>query len=120
MVCGLPAALSTTETVAVRLPVVDGVKVRLIVWLAFGARVTGLLPAVNAKLLLFVPLRVILLMTSDALPVLVSVTLCGALVVFTRWPPKSRLAGLMLTAGVIGSAPAPVSVTVCGLPGASS
>src|SRR5436309_121493 len=112
MVCGLPAALSVIETVAVRLPDVDGVEVRLTAWLAFGARVTGLSPAVNAKLLLFVPLKVMLMMRRGALPVLVSVTLCGALVVFTRWPPKSRLAGLMLTAGVISSAPAPVSVTV--------
>ena len=51
-----------------------------------------------------------LLTDSGAVPLLVSVTLRGALVVPSAWYPKSRRAGLRLTAGA-GRTPLPVSET---------
>jgi hypothetical protein len=47
-------------------------------------------------------------------PVLVSVTVCAALVVFSSWLPKLRLVGASPTAGV-GFAPVPVNAMSCGL-----
>src|SRR5260370_10349541 len=54
-------------------------------------------------------------------PLLVRVTLCGGLVVFTVWLAKVKLVGDRVTAGVpLPLAPVPVSETVCGLPVALS
>src|SRR5919199_1807824 len=47
-----------------------------------------------------VPLSATLCGPPGALPVLLSVADCGALVVLTAWPPKVRLVGLTLAAGV--------------------
>jgi hypothetical protein len=55
-----------------------------------------------------------LLIVSGADPVLVSVTVCAVLLVFTNWLPKLRLAGDKDTAGAV--VPVPLSATVCGLP----
>jgi len=62
-------------------------------------------------------LKTMLVILSGAVPVLVRVTVWGALLLPTRWLPKFKLGGARLTAGSI---PVPESVTVCGLPGASS
>ncbi len=51
-------------------------------------------------------------MLNVALPVLVSVTDCAALVVPTAWLGNKRLAGERLTAGAV---PVPLRLTVCGL-----
>src|SRR5437868_5113203 len=59
-----------------------------------------------------------LLIVSVAEPVLVSVTVCAALVVLINWLPKVRLVGDRLTAGAV--VPVPVNETVCGLPAALS
>ena len=56
-------------------------------------------------------------MFSVALPVLVSVTVCAALVLPTGTLPKLRLVGDRDTTGAV---PTPVSDTVCGLPAALS
>src|SRR4051794_9318030 len=56
---------------------------------------------------------------SGAVPLTVTVTVCGPPVVATRCAPNDRLAGLSDTTGA-GAAPVPVSVTVCGLSAASS
>jgi len=58
-----------------------------------------------------------LVMLSAALPLLVSVTVCAALVVATPWVPKAMLAGLSNTAGPV---PVPVKGTKWGLPAALS
>src|SRR5437879_11049277 len=52
---------------------------------------------------------------SSALPVLLSVTDCAALVVFSSWLPKLKFVADKLTMGA-GAAPVPVRLMVCGLP----
>jgi hypothetical protein len=81
--CGLPAALSVTVTLAVRVPIAVGLNVTLIVQLAPAARVLGLMGQVVlcAKSPALVPVIPILLMVSAAVPLFVSVTVFGALVV---------------------------------------
>lgn len=59
-----------------------------------------------------------LVIVSVALPVLVRVTVCAALVVPTLTLLKVKLAGESWTAGAV--VPMPVRLTVCGLPGALS
>src|SRR5574337_64510 len=61
-----------------------------------------------------------LVMFSTALPVLVSVTDCAALVVFTVWLANVRPAADRLTAGAGTAVPVPVRVNECGLPAALS
>jgi hypothetical protein len=61
-----------------------------------------------------------LLIVRAALPLLVSVTGCTALVVLTSWFPKLKLVGLRLTAGADAVVPEPLNATDCGLPGALS
>ena len=84
-VCGLPAALSVMDTLALRVPVAVGVKVTLMVQEAPAASVLELLGQVLvcAKSPLLVPVRPILLMVRAAVPLLVRVTVCAALVVLT-------------------------------------
>jgi hypothetical protein len=82
-VWGLPLALSLIETLAVRLPVAEGLKVTLMVQLLPTARVLGLTGQVLvwAKSPLLVPVIPMLLMVSAAFPLLVRVTLWAPLVV---------------------------------------
>ncbi len=61
-----------------------------------------------------------LLMVSVAVPLLVSVTVCAALVVPTCWLLKVRLVLERVTAGAVGATPVPVRLTLCGLPAALS
>lgn len=95
---GLPLALSTILTLALRVPVVVGVNFTLIEQLPPAAR---LLPQVYVfeKSPGFVPVRPMLVMLRLPVPVLVNVTLCAALVapVFTEL--KLRVAAERLTAG---------------------
>jgi hypothetical protein len=89
MLCGLPAASSVTRRVAFRVPVAVGSNATLITQFAPAASVVGLTGQVlvGAKSTLFAPLIAMLVIKSPALPVLVKVTLCGALVVPTVCPP---------------------------------
>jgi len=64
------------------------------------------------------PVTVTLVMVSAALPVLLSVTACGALVDPTGVPVKVRVVGVRLTTGP--NCPVPESATVWGLLGAVS
>jgi hypothetical protein len=116
-VCGLPAALSETLTVAVRVPAAVGVKVTLIVQLLFAATE---LPQVfdSAKSPVLVPVMLMLVMLKLEFPVLLKVTLCAALVVPTFWLLNVRLVGERLA--VPAAVPVPVRLTVCGLPAALS
>ncbi len=77
--------MSLIEMLALRDPVADGVKVTLIVQFAPAASVLGLMGQVFvcAKSLAFVPLTVMLVIVSAAVPLLVSVTDLAALVVPT-------------------------------------
>lgn len=78
--CGLFVALSEIVTVPVRVPVAVGVKLTLMVQFAPAATV---LPQVPVPPKAKSPLIVRLLMVSEALPVLVRVTVLAALVVLT-------------------------------------
>src|SRR5437588_840749 len=91
-VCGLPPALSASDSVPARAPEAVGVKVTLMVQLA---------PAANVALLAFPTRRssdlaakspdaANELIVKAAVPVFVSVTVIGALVVASNWLPKSR------------------------------
>jgi len=107
--CGLSAALSVMLIVPVKRPGIVGVKVTLMVQLAPAAR---LLP----QLLVWkkFKLATMLVMVNAALPLFVSVTGSGRLVVPTVWLPVSeRLGGIRVTTG---AAPVPVRVIVRGLP----
>jgi hypothetical protein len=72
-VCGLPVALSVTVRVAVRAPVLPGVKVTLMVQEAFALREAGQL-LVWAKSLALVPLSAMLLILKAVVPLLERVT----------------------------------------------
>jgi len=111
--CGLLAALSVIVTVPEKFPAVGGVKVTLMVQFFPGSTLDPQL-LVSPKLVL----AAMLLMVSVALPVLVSVTGCEALVVPTLTLLKVRLVGERVTAGAV--VPTPVRLTVCGLPAALS
>jgi len=77
-------------SVAMRVPVVLGLKVRLIVQLAPGASdLPQLLDCAN--LLAFVPLTATLVTDKDALPVFSRVTFWAALVVLTTTDPNATL-----------------------------
>src|SRR2546425_758446 len=107
--CGLPPALSVMMIAPARVPMALGAKLTLIVQLApFGTLPPQLSVRVKS------PLGSILVMVSAALPVLVSVTGSGMLVVPTVWlPVNERLRGTSVTTG---AAPVPVRVIVRGLP----
>jgi hypothetical protein len=111
-VCGLPVALSVMVKVPMRVPAAVGVNVTLKVQFALAANMAGSVPHVFvcAKSP-EVPIAVIVKLP---VPVLVSVTVCAALVVFSAWLLKVRLVGASPTAGV-GFAPVPVSAMFCGL-----
>jgi len=117
-VCGLLLALSVMVKVPVRGPVAVGVNITLIVQVfdpAVAGKVVGQAVApvlVSAKSLGGgIEMEMIV---RGPVPVLVSVTVCAALGVFSSWLPKLRLVGASPTAGV-GFAPVPVSVMLCGL-----
>jgi hypothetical protein len=75
-----------------------GVNVAVIVQVAFSARVAGQV-FVWAKSAGFAPVTAMLLIVSAPGPLLVNVTLCGGLVVFTISLPKSKLPEDRLTVG---------------------
>src|SRR5260370_1438951 len=97
-------------TLAPRLPLALGVNVTLIVQEALAASVLGLSGhgLVWAKSPAFVPVTAMLLIVKAAVPLLVSVTVLAALVVFTIWFPKLRLLELRLTAGAGVPVPVPL------------
>ena len=85
MLCGLFAALSVMLTLALRVPVAEGVKLMVSVQLAPIASVLGLVGqvAVSAKSPVLGPASAMLVIVKAAVPALVSVTDCVALVVPT-------------------------------------
>src|SRR5947209_9374180 len=111
--CGLSAALSVRVRLALREPVAPGVKVTLMVQLAFAARLLGQL-LVWAKSPLFVPVNPMLVIFRGTVPVSVSFTAAFALVVPTFWLPKLTLVGLRLTTGIV-VVPVPLRATFWGL-----
>lgn len=124
--CGLPAALSRIDRVAVRPPDADGANVTDTVHEAPAASVLGAVGhvVVRAKSAAFVPASAMLLIVSGPVPVFFTVADCDALVVPTSCEANVRLDGVSETAGPAGGgvvlAPVPLSATWCGLPDALS
>jgi len=110
-VCGLPAALSLTLKVPVLVPVVVGSKNTPIEQLAPAA--TLLPQAFSAPK--SAGLVATLLIVSVALPVFVTVTVCGSPAVPTYWLGKVTFSGDKLAAGA--GVELPVKLTIWGLPG---
>ena len=105
--CGLPGASLVTVSAPVRGPVAVGVNVTLIVHVALAARLAG-----QALVWLKSPEATMELTLSSALPVLVRVIACGALVVATVRAAKVSDGGERETAGA--GASDTIVVTVIG------
>ena len=82
--CGLLAALSVKDTLALRLPLALGEKVTPMVQVALMASEVGQV-LVCAKSEALVPVMLMLLMLRASVPLLVRVTVWAALVVPTFW-----------------------------------
>src|SRR5437016_6091171 len=119
MICGLPPALSVSDSVPVRAPEAVGVEVTLMVQVPPAAKVAGLVGQALAPVLVAAksPEGANELIVKAAAPVFVSVTVIGALVVASSWLPKSRLVGANPTPGAVLF---PLGVMICGLPPALS
>jgi hypothetical protein len=96
-VCGLPVALSATESVALRAPAAWGENVTLIVQVVPGARLVPQL-FVCKKSPLFIPVTIIDVTVSVVVPMLVRIAVCTALRVPTAWLAKRRLLGVSAAA----------------------
>jgi hypothetical protein len=116
-VCGLPVALSVTEIAALKLAAEAGVKVTEIVQVAVTASVIPQVLAEIVKSVGFVPVSVMLLMVSGALPELVRTVDIAVAVLLTGVLGKASVVGESEATGAI---PVPLSVTVCGEPVALS
>src|SRR5207237_1230355 len=114
-VCGLPPALSATDSVPVRAPEAVGVKVTLRSEVRRAGKDAGLVGQAFEPVLVGAksPEAAKEMMVKAAVPVFVSVIVIGALVVASSWLPKSRL---MEDNPTSGDVPFPLSATVCGLP----
>jgi len=108
-VCGLPEALEETDREPVRDPEAVGEKVTVAVQLAPAA--SDPQPLETAKF----PVAVTELMLADALPELVTVTVCALEVLPTFTEPNDSVVGDTEIAGAVAT-PVPESATVCGLP----
>jgi len=112
-VCGDPAALSATDSVALRPVAEAGVNVTEMEQLAPAARdVPQVL--VWAKSLGSEPVIVMPVMASAALPVLESVAVCAAVVVPVM-DVKVSVAGVSVATGAGGTTPVPLNEIVCGV-----
>ena len=113
MVCGLPPPLSAMETVAVRIPMALGLKVRVIVQVFPAAtEVPQLL--LSRKSALFVPPTVMPVMLKAVAPKFVKVAELTLVV------PSTTVGYVMLAVDSFTSDPVPVSAIDCGLPTALS
>ena len=107
--CGLVGSESERLIAAFLFPIAVGVNVTWTTQCAAGASVAGQL-FVCAKSPLLIVME---LMERGPVPLLVSVTFCGALLVPTFCPRKVKLEGERLAPGVV---PVPLRLTECGLP----
>ena len=107
--CGLPGALSTTDTVPLKGPAAVGAKVT---W------ITQLPSAATLDPQLFVSLKPaleeMLVIVNGVPPEFISVTACTALIVETDWEGKVRVAGENVTEA-LGVSPVPMRLTICAL-----
>ena len=108
--CGLPPPSSLINTDPLRAPVAVGLKVTMIVQESPAPKVpplTQVLPGETRKSTAFVPWIKNCHKFIVTAPLLVTVIVCGALLVFTVWLAKGRLVGNRLAA-----VPTPVRTTV--------
>src|SRR5207244_627161 len=117
--CGLPPALSASDSVPVRAPKAVGVKVTLMVQFPPAAKVAGLVGQALAPVLVAAksPEAANEVIVKAAVPVFVSVTVIAVLVVASSWFPKPRLVGANPTPGAV---PLPLSLMPCAPPLRSS
>lgn len=118
--CGLPEALSVMLIWPVKLPAAVGVKIRPIWQLLLGATdvaQSGGDAETRATRLNGAP-TLIALSVRLAKPVLVTTTFCVALLVLAVCAAKASDAGARLMPGTGKAVPVPVSVMMCGEPGA--
>ena len=108
--CGLLAALEVTVIDPVCVPAAVGVKTMLMVQLAFPAREVPQL-----LVWLYGPVVTMLPIVIAAVPVLVSVAGCEALLVLTNCVAKVKLEGVRVALPVV-TPPVPDMGMVCGLP----
>src|SRR5438552_1226662 len=103
MICGLPPALSASDSVPVRAPEAVGVKVTLMVQFAPAAKVAGLVGQALAPVLVAAksPEAANEMMVEETAAVQVRVTVVCGLVVASGWLPKSRLVGANPTPGAV-------------------
>jgi hypothetical protein len=113
-VCVTAGAATFTVRVEVPVPVEIGLAVTVTVQLAPAASVVPQ-ALVSANHVACPPVMPTEVMESVPVPVLVTVTVCGRLVVFSVTVPKFREVAERLSTG---SVPVPVIETVAGLPGA--
>src|SRR5437879_3121677 len=106
--CGAPGALSAMVMAPFRVPVAVGVKVTLLPFVQ-------VVPGAGTKS----PLETTLVMVNVALPMLVSVTVLGALIEPSGCRSKVRLRGDSMTAGPVLTA-LPVRLIIWGLSAALS
>src|SRR5207247_922386 len=119
MICGLPPALSASDSVPVRAPEAVGVKVTLMVQFAPAAKVAGLVGQALAPVLVAAksPEGANELIVKAAAPVFVSVTVRSEERRVGRECRKCRLVGANRKKGAVTF---PLSVMICGLPPALS
>jgi hypothetical protein len=90
------------DRLALRLPLEAALNViPILQMLPFATLLPQGLVGESAKSAEFVPVKVIGFIVKAEVPVFVSVTVSAELVVFTRWTPKSRLAGTSITVPVV-------------------
>ena len=106
-----PAALSVTESVALKLPVVEGVKVMAIEQVAEAASVSPQVFVPRAKSLAFAPASMTLEMLSGALPGLLRVNIWDGLVVPLVRLPKFTDEGVRAACGAATAAPVQLNTT---------
>src|SRR5437667_352641 len=111
MICGLPPALSVSDSVPVRAPEAVGVKVTLMVQFAPAAKVAGLVGQALAPVLVAAksPEAANELIEIGRASCRERVTVMGVVVAASGWLPKPRLVGANPT---LGFEPLPLCVMV--------
>src|SRR5207253_2001419 len=119
MICGLPPALSVSESGRAPCRESVGVSVTLMVQFAPAAKVAGLVGQALAPVMVAARSAEAVneLIVQAAVPVFVSVTVIGPLGVPSGWFPVASRLGATPSAGAV---PFPLSVMICGLPPALS
>jgi hypothetical protein len=113
-VCGLLLAASVNDSVALRAPVAVGLNATIAAQLAEAARLAPQVLLVMEKSPASAPVMATLLMAIAAVPPLLKVAVCDALLEPTIVLAKVRPDGVAVTPPA-GLTPSPVSAIVCGL-----